>query len=145
MNQTIKSLSDIANAIDNKELSSIILKFKKLDKGVKINESSKKYYKWEELIDPSLPLTILRTRVIELNKLINALEPGINSEVSFFHTNGDNVISFTWQDTKEFIIEAIKYRMATPEYKELIKEKNKALNEGDFKTVARISRKTGLN
>ena len=140
----IKSLSDIASAIDEKELTSIVLKFKKVDKGVKINDTSLKYYKWDDLINPKLPLTILRTRVIELNKLINALEPGINSDVAFFHTEKEEIIPFTWSDTKEFVIEAIKYRMATPEYVALMNEKEQAIKEGDFKTVARISRKTGI-
>ena len=140
----IKSLEDLGQVIDEKTLPSIVLKFKNINKGVKINETSKKYYKWDELINPTLPLTILRTRVIELNKLITALEPGINSEVAFFHTEGEEIIPFTWQDTKEFIIESIKYRMDTPEYKQLMKEKASAISTKDFKTVARISRKTGI-
>lgn len=145
MEKRIHSLSDIAEAIEKKNnYSDIILKFKSIDKGIKLLEKDPKIYKWENLISEDIPINILRTKVIELNKLIQALEPGINSNIAFFYTKDDTIIAFTWQDIKEFVIEAIKYRMNSPYYLKLQKEKEKALLKEDFKTVAKISRKLGI-
>lgn len=142
-----KDLSELGTLIQEKkeqEFPSIVLKFTALNKGVKITDDNKKHYTWEELIDENLSIQILKSRVIELNKLINALEPGINSNVAFFHTTKDNVIPFTWEDTKEFIIAAIKYRMQQPYYKKLVHDREIALQNGDFATVTYISRKIGI-
>lgn len=143
MIQNLQQLEQLKEELLKKENSSeIVTKFRSVNRGVKLNNNYK-FYLWEDLISKKVPLRILKTRVIELNMIINALEPGINSNVCFKHTTAEKVIDFTWQDCKEFIIQAIKYRRKLPEHKDLVKRLAEAERRVDQRAIAELNKLVG--
>lgn len=129
--------------LKKENIPDIVRKFTLAKRGVKLNNSYK-FYTWEELISDKVPLVILKTRIIELNTIIMSLEPGINSPVCFRHTVSDHVITFTWQECKELIIEAVKYRQNTESYKALQKKLAKAEKKLDFRAINELSKALAL-
>lgn len=141
MNNTIseqlKELS-VNNIIETQDAHPVVQKFTKLNKKVKVNNTDL-HYSFEELVN-KVPMNILRTRVITLNQIINNLEPEINSDIMFSHYTEDGAcIDFTWQEVKEFVIQAIKEKESTSKYKTLKSKHKKAIQDNDIKTVIKLS------
>lgn len=153
--QLSKSADDVKEAVNmnksilasveeslKKEVESLppsVQQFINLDKRVKLEDG--KFYSWQDMLSPkAVSLNKLRSRLITLNQIINNLEEGYNSPIHFVHTTQDEIVEFTWEDTKEIIKCAIDKRTKTVEYQKLNSQYQKALAENprDIQLIARL-------
>jgi len=109
------------------KLPQVVQQFIALGRSIKLDDD--KFYTWEDMMSSkAVSLNKLRTRLISINQIINALEPEYNSEIHFTCTLKDEIIHFTWEDTKNIIKTVIDLRMKTPEYLKAKAEYQKAMN-----------------
>jgi hypothetical protein len=106
----------------------VVLKFEKYKRGIQIGNSPH-YATIEELI--RMPSQLLLGKLIELNAYINNQEPGYHNGVCFRVTTRDEIVSFTWQEVKDYLLYAIDKKKSTSFYKRMFREYEVALKHKD--------------
>lgn len=143
-----KSLDELSLIISEKESETtlskypVVDKFKKYNKGIRLNNINK-YFTFEELLN--IPMKVLHARLHEIQLLIltsdsiNQID-NIMPEVCFYVTDNNNIINFTWKEVRDFLIAAIKTKMDSPEYKKILKNYKKAVQNNDFTTINKLNK-----
>lgn len=139
-------LSEIKMLVsETKEEMTVVEKFEKYKKGIKL-DPTKPALEFDQLVN--CKMNDLLYKLKEINKLLLCLEEGYHNNIAFYHTESDenneiNIISFTWQECKEFLKAAIDAKKQTPKYQSLINKYDIAMSQGDVKTLVYVSKLLG--